>query len=200
MGNCQLDICYYGFVIFTPWFMKSAIVYCPEALKNQWLHFRAYRIKQIKCHNSHCMILRPQGSWAYQGQAIPGVLRILEDSASSSLYFLYLLWCQFYYINVQMRRYQMNTQRLLKLSAAEVASAAFKGLDFWEGCRHQLSLLQSHQNGEKRIKDREALCLHELKEFIAALNAYESSSMKLSSLFLLCLHIIQHSSQRKNRI
>lgn len=30
----------------------------------------------------------------------------------------------------------MNTQRLLKLSAAEVASAAFKGLDFWEGCRH----------------------------------------------------------------
>lgn len=57
------------------------------------------------------------------------------------------------------------------MNAAEVALVAFKGLDFWEDCRHQLFLLSSHQNGEKRIKVREGLCLHELKEFIATLNA-----------------------------
>lgn len=67
----------------------------------------------------------------------------------------------------------MNThrQRVLKLNAAEAASAAFKGLDFWEGWRHPLSLLPSHQSGEKRIKNREELCFRELKEFVATLNA-----------------------------
>jgi hypothetical protein len=76
----------------------------------------------------------------------------------------------------------------VKFNGAEVASLAFKGLDLWEACRHLFPFLSSHQNVEKRIKNREELYLHELKDFVSTPNAYEISTMKLN-LFSLYMHL-----------
>ena len=45
----------------------------------------------------------------------------------------------------------------------------------------------------KRIKNREELCLYELKDFVGAPNAYENSTMKL--IFFLHAFIILHEGK-----